>query len=100
MLASKLPCRQLKIVGPFTQYTKTVQIPEIVTVEHLKTGIHLVIENDQTRTVQKHLPRIQHDRRDGMHLGDQRIRCFKRSIHMGSGLTGTGTKPDDTKEKN
>lgn len=52
MLASKLPCRQLKIVGPFTQYTKTVQIPEIVTVEHLKTGIHLVIENDQTGTVQ------------------------------------------------
>lgn len=52
MLASKLPCRQLKIVGSFTQYTKTVQIPEIVTVEHLKTGIHLVIENDQTGTVQ------------------------------------------------
>ena len=52
MLASKLPCRQLKIVEPFTQYTKTVQIPEIVTVEHLKTGIHLVIENDQTGTVQ------------------------------------------------
>ena len=100
MLARKVPYRQLKIFGTFTQYAKTVQIPEIVTVEHLKAGIHLVIENDQTGTVQEQPSRIQHDRRDGMHLGDQRIRRFKRSIGMGSGLTGTGTKPDDTKEKN